>query len=142
MKTTATETQAKTLTRLLAAADRQHPVTITYLKEEKDEAGRKTGHLVETVRTIEVYDVRTTKAGNVTLRAMDRQSGESRTFRLDRIQAYTVHRTAYTVARPTPTDETAVTTPVATCPATIVGREIARDDAAYYADRYAVLAAA
>ncbi|WP_097921729.1 WYL domain-containing protein [Streptomyces sp. wa1063] len=142
MKNTTTETQAQTLTRLLAAADRQHPVTITYLKEEKDETGRKTGRLVETVRTIEVYDVRTTKAGNVTLRAMDRETGESRTFRLDRIQAYTVHRTAYTVARPTHTDAPAVVIPVASAPATIVGREIARDDAAYYADRYAVLAAA
>ncbi|MFE7754335.1 WYL domain-containing protein [Streptomyces sp. NPDC057429] len=141
MKNTTTETQAQTLTRLLAAADRQHPVTITYLKEEKDEAGRKTGRLVETVRTVEVYDVRTTKAGNVTLRAMDRQSGEARTFRLDRIQAYTVHRTAFTVARPA-ADEPAVVLPVASAPATVIGREIARDDAAYYADRYAILAAA
>ncbi|MER6235969.1 WYL domain-containing protein [Streptomyces clavifer] len=141
MKITASETQATTLTRLLAAADRQHPVTITYLKEEKDQAGKKTGRLVETIRTVEVYDVRTTKAGNVTLRAMDRQSGEARTFRLDRIQAYTVHRTAFTVARPA-TDEPAVTLPVASAPATVIGREIARDDAAYYADRYAILAAA
>ncbi|MFE6931737.1 WYL domain-containing protein [Streptomyces sp. NPDC057699] len=141
MKTTTNETQAQTLTRLLAAADRQHPVTITYLKEEKDETGKKTGRLVETVRTIEVYDVRTTKAGNVTLRAMDRETGESRTFRLDRIQAYTVHRTAYTVARPARTEPTTVV-PVASSPATVIGREIARDDAAYYADRYAVLAAA
>ncbi|MFB4424792.1 WYL domain-containing protein [Streptomyces sp. QL37] len=141
MKTTTTETQAQTLTRLLAAADRQHPVTITYLKEEKDENGRKTGNLVETIRTIEVYDVRTTKAGNVTLRAMDRESGESRTFRLDRIQAYTIHRTAYTVARPARTETTTVL-PAATCAATVIGRELARDGAAYYADRYAILAAA
>ncbi|WP_405391044.1 WYL domain-containing protein [Streptomyces sp. NBC_01102] len=141
MHNTTNETQAQTLTRLLAAADRQHPVTITYLKEEKDPAGKKTGRLVETVRTVEVYDVRTTKAGNVTLRAMDRQSGEARTFRLDRIQAYTVHRTAFTVARPV-TDEPPVVLPVASAPATIIGREIARDDAAYYADRYAILAAA
>ncbi|MGW1463828.1 WYL domain-containing protein [Streptomyces sp. NPDC002308] len=138
MRTTTTETQAQTLTRLLAAADRQHPVTITYLKEEKDDAGRKTGRLVETIRTIEIYDVRTTKAGNVTLRAMDRETGESRTFRLDRIQAYTVHRTAFTVARPT-TDRSPA--PVASAAATVIGRELARDDAAYYADRYAILAA-
>ncbi|MFJ4837189.1 WYL domain-containing protein [Streptomyces sp. NPDC088746] len=142
MKTTTNETQAQTLTRLLAAADRQHPVTITYLKEEKDENGKKTGNLVETIRTIEIYDTRTTKAGAITLRAMDRETGESRTFRLDRIQAYTVHRTAYTVARPARTDEPTTVIPVATCAATIIGRELARDDAAYYADRYAVLAAA
>lgn len=142
MKITATETQATTLTRLLAAADRQHPVTITYLKEEKDEAGRKTGRLIETLRTIEIYDVITTKAGNITVKAMDRTSGESRTFRLDRIQAYTVHRTAYTVARPARDNAPTTVTPVASSPATVIGREIARDDAAYYADRYAILAAA
>ncbi|WP_097865950.1 WYL domain-containing protein [Streptomyces sp. rh34] len=132
MKTTANETQAQTLTRLLAAADRQHPVTITYTKADG----------TETIRTIEIYDTRTTKAGDIILKAMDRETGESRTFRLDRIQAYTIHRTAYTVTRPTRTDDAPVALPVATCPATIVGREIARDDAAYYADRYAVLAAA
>lgn len=132
MKNTTTETQAQTLTRLLAAADRQHPVTITYTKADG----------TETLRTIEIYDTRTTKAGDIILKAMDRETGESRTFRLDRIKAYTVHRTAYTVARPTPADEPTVTIPVASSAATIVGREIARDDAAYYADRYAVLAAA
>ncbi|MFJ9887194.1 WYL domain-containing protein [Streptomyces sp. NPDC091287] len=132
MKNTTTETQAQTLTRLLAAADRHHPVTITYTKADG----------TETLRTIEIYDTRTTKAGDIILKAMDRETGESRTFRLDRIQAYTIHRTAYTVARPTRTDDAPVTLPVASAPATIVGREIARDDAAYYADRYAVLAAA
>ncbi|MER5631248.1 WYL domain-containing protein [Streptomyces nitrosporeus] len=138
MKNTINETQAQTLTRLLAAADRQHPVTVTYLKEEKDENGCKTGHLVETIRTIEVHDVRTTKAGNVTFRAMNRETGESRIFRLDRIQAYTVHRTAYTVARPS--TEPAPVAPVPSCPATVIGR-LARDDAAYHADRYVLLAA-
>ncbi|MFC8862639.1 WYL domain-containing protein [[Kitasatospora] papulosa] len=130
MKTTTNETQAQTLTRLLAAADRQHPVTITYTKADG----------TQTIRTIEIYDIRTTKAGDITLRAMDRETGESRTFRLDRIQAYTVHRTAYTVARPVKDAEP--TAPVATSAATIIGRELARDGAAYYADRYAILAAA
>lgn len=142
MQNTTNETQAQTLTRLLAASDRQHPVTITYLKEEKDEAGKKTGRLVETIRTIEIYDIRTTKAGNVTLRAMDRESGEARTFRLDRIQAYTVHRTTYTVARPVKDGELTPSLPAAKSMATVIGRELARDGAAYYADRYAVLAAA
>ena len=41
------------------------------------------------------------KAGDIVIKAMDRTSGESRSFRLDRLVAYTVHRTAYTVPRPT-----------------------------------------
>jgi Predicted transcriptional regulator len=99
MRFTATETTETTLAHLVTAMDHQHPVTLTYLKEERDENGKRTGALVETVRTIETYDVTTTKAGNVIVKAMDRQTGESRTFRLDRIRAYTIHRTAYTVER-------------------------------------------
>lgn len=142
MKTTAKQTSATTLADLYRAMDHQHPVTITYLKEEKDDAGKKTGRLIETVRTIEIYDVRTTKAGAITLKAMDRESGESRTWRLDRIQAYTVHRTAYTIARPTADGEPRTPAPYAAAPATVIGRELARDDAAYFNDRHAVLAAA
>ena len=117
MKNTNNETQAQTLTRLLAAADRQHPVTITYTKADG----------TQTIRTIEIYDTRTTKAGDIILKVMDRESGESRTFRLDRIQAYTVHRTAYVIERPTVDEpKTRVTVGLATvtvlypidCPAT------------------------
>ena len=109
MRNTASETHDQTLARLITAMDHQHPVTITYLKEERDEAGRKTGVLVETVRTIETYDVTTTKAGNVIVKAMDREAAASRTWRLDRIVAYTIHRTAYVVPRDaTPTARPAV----------------------------------
>ncbi|MEC3994028.1 WYL domain-containing protein [Actinacidiphila sp. DG2A-62] len=127
MKLTKNQTEQQTLTALLRAADRRHPVTITYLKEEKDAAGKKTGRLVETVRTIEIYDVITTKAGHITLKAMDRETGESRTFRLDRIVSYTIHRTAYTVA--VPVDE-APARPVAapTSPAALVAYELGRDE--------------
>lgn len=99
MKRTANETQTKTLTRLIGALDKQHPVTITYLKEEKDEAGKKTGRLVETVRTIEIYDIKVSNAGDILLASMDRETGERRDFRLDRIQAYTIHRTSYLITR-------------------------------------------
>lgn len=126
MKLTKNQTEQATLTALLRAADRRNPVTITYLKEEKDEAGRKTGRLVETVRTIEVHDVRTTKAGTIVLRAADRTSGEMRTFRLDRIEAYTIHRTAYTV--PLPADATPAPDAIPTTPAALVAYEIARDE--------------
>lgn len=91
MHATTRESSDQTLTRLIRALDRQQPVTITYTKADG----------TETVRTIELYDVRVTQAGDVLLKAMDRQTGESRSFRLDRLIAYTVHRTNYTVPRPT-----------------------------------------
>ena len=93
MFTTATETTARTTTRLIKAMDSQHPVTITYTKADGS----------ETIRTIEIYDIKVTKAGDTLLLTMDRESGEKRSFRVDRIQAYTVHRTAYTVPRETTT---------------------------------------
>jgi predicted DNA-binding transcriptional regulator YafY len=108
MRRTTTETVEATLTRLIKAMDSRTPVTITYLKEVKDEDGRpvvgedglRTGELEETVRTIEIYDFVVTLAGYITIKAMDRETGESRTFRLDRITTYTVHRSAtYAVAR-------------------------------------------
>ena len=100
MRHTANETSTTTLTRLIKALDKRQPVTITYLKEEKDQAGKKTGALVETVRTVEIYDFYVSAAGDILAKAMDRETGEMRSFRTDRISSYTVHRTAYTVARP------------------------------------------
>ncbi|MFD6113612.1 WYL domain-containing protein [Streptomyces yangpuensis] len=105
MKHTTNETQTQTLTRLIGALDKHHPVTITYLKEEKTETGKKTGRLVETIRTIEIYDFKVSNAGDILITAMDRETGERRDFRLDRIQAYTVHRTSYTVAREPRTED-------------------------------------
>ncbi|MGY6019576.1 WYL domain-containing protein [Streptomyces spinosirectus] len=112
MRHAANETSTQTLTRLITALDKQHPVTITYLKEEireviavnsKGVATRrtiKTGRLVETIRTIEIHNIIVSQAGDILVRAMDRETGEFRSFRLDRIQAYTVHRTAYVIERP------------------------------------------
>ncbi|WP_333743819.1 WYL domain-containing protein [Streptomyces ardesiacus] len=91
MRHTANETSTTTLTRLIKALDAKHPVTITYVKADG----------TTTVRTIELYDVVVSAAGDILLKAMDRDTGESRSFRLDRIEAYTVHRSAYTVTRPT-----------------------------------------
>lgn len=100
MRHTANETSTRTLTRLIKALDAKHPVTITYLKEEKDENGKRTGRLVETVRTVEIYDFYVSAAGDILAKAMDRESGEHRDFRLDRLISYTIHRTAYVIARP------------------------------------------
>lgn len=101
MRHTKNETSTKTLTRLITALDRRQPVTVSYLKEEKDEAGKKTGRLIETVRTLEIFNVFVSLAGDILIRAVDRETKEIRSFRLDRIQTYTVHRTAYVVEIPT-----------------------------------------
>ncbi|WP_370665417.1 WYL domain-containing protein [Streptomyces sp. IBSBF 2507] len=95
MRRTANETTTQTLTRLIKALDAKHPVTITYTKADG----------TETIRTIEIYDVTVSAAGDILLKAMDRETGESRSFRLDRIEAYTVHRSAYVVTRPAADDK-------------------------------------
>lgn len=91
MRHTKNETTTQTLTRLITALDKQHPVTITYTKADG----------TETIRTIELYDIVISAAGDILLKAMDRDTAESRSFRLDRLVSYTIHRTSYTVPRPT-----------------------------------------
>lgn len=93
MFVTARETEHQTTLRLMRAMDRQRPVTITYLKADG----------TETIRTIEAYAFEVSNAGDILLKVMDRQSGEKRTFRLDRIVSYSVHRSAYTLDRPADT---------------------------------------
>ncbi|RSS92463.1 WYL domain-containing protein [Streptomyces sp. WAC02707] len=104
MRHTNRETSTHTLTRLIKALDAGNPVTITYTKADG----------TETIRTIEIYDVTVSSAGDILLKAMDRETGESRTFRLDRLVAYTIHRSAYVVARPAADDKPARTTGLAT----------------------------
>jgi len=92
MRHTANETSTQTLTRLIKALDKRHPVSITYVKADG----------TTTLRTIEIFDVVVSAAGDILLKAMDRETGEARSFRIDsdRLISYTVHRTAYTVSRP------------------------------------------
>ncbi|MFE1205656.1 WYL domain-containing protein [Streptomyces sp. NPDC058762] len=104
MRNTNRETTAQTLTRLIKALDAKHPVTITYTKADG----------TTTVRTIEIADVIVTNAGDIVLRAADRDTQEMRSFRLDRIKAYTIHRSAYVVARPAADDKPTRTTGLAT----------------------------
>lgn len=117
MRHTNRQDSEKTLADMYRALDRQHPVTITYVKADG----------TETIRTIEIREVRTTKAGDIILRAADRQSGELRTFRADRIVSYTTHRTAYVVALPE-TDRPTTTPAAPTSVAALVAYEIARDE--------------
>lgn len=90
MRTTASETETQTTLRLMTAMDRQQPVTITYTKP----CG------TVTVRTIEIYSIEVSQAGDIFLKVMDRETQARRDFRIDRINAYTVHRSTYTVPRP------------------------------------------
>lgn len=119
MRHTKNETSTQTLTRLIKALDAKHPVTITYVKADGS----------TTVRTIEIFDVVVSAAGDILIRAMDRETGEARSFRVDpdRLISYTIHRTAYTVERPAADEpKTRTTTGLATvtvlypvdCPAT------------------------
>lgn len=134
MRHTDRETTTQTLTRLIKAMDAGHPVTVSYLKEERDD-GRRTGRLVETVRTIEIYDVTVTAAGDIVLKAMDRDSQESRSFRLDRVRTYSIHRTAYTVPREETTEDTSRTPRPSLATVTLLPLDLAADT-----DRVAQLA--
>jgi predicted DNA-binding transcriptional regulator YafY len=58
----------------------RRPVTVSYTRANGS----------ETVRTIEPFMITRNKDGAPYVRVMDRESGEARTFRLDRISAYTV----------------------------------------------------
>lgn len=126
MKRTARQLSEVTIADFYRAMDRRFPVTITYVKADG----------TETIRTVEAYDIRTTAKGDVILKAMDRQTGESRTFRFDRLVSYTIHRTAYVV--PVPADARPAPVPVAV--REVTARELAREDRAYWTDKYADVA--
>lgn len=82
--------------RLLTKAGRKHhPVTVSYTRADGS----------ETVRTIEVYEITRSKAGDRYAKAMVRTedgAGELRSFRLDRIRFATVHRTSFLLTVPEP----------------------------------------
>ncbi|PZT71535.1 WYL domain-containing protein [Streptomyces sp. AC1-42T] len=132
MRHTAKQTNLRTLEDLYRALARQRPVTIQVLKEEKNEHGRKTGALVETLRTLEIYDLTTTADGRILIHGMDRETGEDRAFRLDRLLAYTVHRGTYTIERPAPEDSTE--RPEFADEADLIAFEIGRTDAEYWTE--------
>lgn len=104
MRHTKNETTTATLTRLIKALDAKHPVTITYVKADD----------TTTVRTIEIYDIVVSAVGDIVIKAIDRSTGEFRSFRLDRIRTYSIHRTAYLVTRPVADDKPTRTAGLAT----------------------------
>ncbi|MET7713762.1 WYL domain-containing protein [Streptomyces sp. NPDC005407] len=94
MRITSRQSSTKTIADLYRALDRRQAVTITYLKA---------GETEPTVRTVEVHDLRTTKAGGIIIIAMCRLREAEREFHLTGILSYTLHRMAYVLDRPEPT---------------------------------------
>ncbi|WP_331745521.1 WYL domain-containing protein [Streptomyces virginiae] len=90
MKITAGQTTTRTLTDLIRAMDGQRATTITYVDSKGDES----------VRTIEIHNLLTTSKGGLIVRAMCRTRGEMRSFTLEQIKAYTVHRIRFVLAVP------------------------------------------
>jgi predicted DNA-binding transcriptional regulator YafY len=81
--------------RMTYAASHHFPVTITYTRQDGS----------VTIRTIEVYEFTRNKNGDRYVKAMvrtDSPAGELRSFRLDRVNALTVHRTHFVLTVPTP----------------------------------------
>lgn len=85
--------------RMTYAARHHFPVTITYTRQDG----------TQTVRTIEVYEFTRNKAGDRYVKAMvrasrtdDNPAGELRSFRLDRVDAITIHRTRFQLTVPEP----------------------------------------
>lgn len=116
MKHTKRQPLTKTLADLYRSIDRAHTVTITY----RDEKGE------ETIRTLEPYEIRTTKAGRIQVRAMCRLRGDARSFYVDAIVSYTQHRMGFVLERPE------ATTPagrgiVVRSAAQLIARELGRD---------------
>ncbi|MEV6654754.1 WYL domain-containing protein [Streptomyces sp. NPDC051219] len=91
MKRTARQTSTRTLADLIRAMDGKRAVTITYIDSDGEES----------VRTIEVHDIRTTNKGGIIVRAMCRMRGEMRTFHPERIVSYTIHRMRFVLDAPT-----------------------------------------
>jgi predicted DNA-binding transcriptional regulator YafY len=116
MKKTASQTTTKTLADLYRALDRRTAVTITY----RDTDG------TETIRTVEPWDIRTTKAGRIQLRAGCRLRGDARSFYVDQIAAYTTHRIAFVLDRPEATTPAGHVIVVRSA-AQLIARELGRD---------------
>ncbi|MFE6126704.1 WYL domain-containing protein [Streptomyces sp. NPDC056437] len=117
MKHTSRQTSTKTIADLYRAIDRRHAVTLTYLKP---------GETEPTVRTVEPYDLRTTKSGRIRVHTMCRLRGEARAFYIDAILSYTLHRMGFVLERPEATAP-AVPVIVVRSAAQLIARELGRD---------------
>ncbi len=80
--------------RLRHAIARKMPMTITYREQKKLPDGTRSKNEFEiVVRTIEPYAVEVSKMDRVPLiRAIDRVDGMPKSFRMDRVLYYSLHR--------------------------------------------------
>ncbi|WP_329583727.1 WYL domain-containing protein [Streptomyces sp. NBC_01361] len=90
MNHTARQTSTRTLADLIRAMDSKWATTVTYIKADGEES----------VRTIEIHDIRTTAKGRIIIRAMCRKRGEMRTFYPEQIVSYTIHRIRFVLDAP------------------------------------------
>ncbi|MEU8101715.1 WYL domain-containing protein [Streptomyces rubiginosohelvolus] len=116
MRHTSQQASTKTLADLYRALDRAEAVTITYLDQDG----------TESVRTVEPYDIRTTKSGRIEVRAMCRLRNEARGFLVHKIVSYTLHRSAFVLTRPEATTPAGAVV-VVRSPAQLIARELGRD---------------
>ncbi|CAL9668968.1 hypothetical protein SUDANB145_07312 (plasmid) [Streptomyces sp. enrichment culture] len=116
MRITAHQTQTRTLTDLYKAIDKEFAVTITFVDADG----------TETIRTVEPWELRTTKNGRIQLRAGCRLRGDARSFAIDQIKAYTVHRIGFTLDRPEATTPAARGIVVRSAQQ-LIARELGRD---------------
>ncbi|MET7563770.1 WYL domain-containing protein [Streptomyces sp. NPDC005479] len=91
MNRTARQTSTRTLADLIRAMDGKWAATVTYVDGDGEES----------VRTIEIHDIRTTGKGRIIIRAMCRMRGEMRTFHPEQIVTYTIHRMRFALDAPT-----------------------------------------
>lgn len=91
-----TEADFPALERRIERAIRlEQPVTFTYRELKKDPENPKRrieGEYEITVRTIEPLSIEQSAKGNWFIRSLDRKTSEYRSWRFDRILAYTPHR--------------------------------------------------
>jgi predicted DNA-binding transcriptional regulator YafY len=116
VKLTARQTQTKTLADLYRAIDRATVVTITYVDADG----------TETIRSVEPWDIRTTKNGRIQLRAGCRLRGDARSFYVDTIRSYTLHRMGFVLERPEATTPAGYAI-VARSEQQLIARELGRD---------------
>ena len=116
MKLTARQTQTKTLADLYRSIDRAQVVTLTYVDADG----------TETIRTVEPWDIRTTKNGRIQLRAGCRLRGDARSFYVDAIRSYTLHRIGFVLDRPEATTPAGYAI-VARSEQQLIARELGRD---------------
>ncbi|MCX4885841.1 WYL domain-containing protein [Streptomyces sp. NBC_00847] len=116
MRITANQKSTKTLADLYRAIDRQQAVTLTFVDTDG----------TETIRTVEPWELRTTKNGRIQLRAGCRLRGDARSFAVDQIKAYTLHRIGFVLERTEATSTTGHGIVVRST-AQLIARELGRD---------------